>query len=148
MKKMIPFILFIFVLFFAQSVSAQVINVPSKSQKHFGEKYPDAKNVEWSNNVAYYIAKFTVNDEKYRARYHINGNWDFTEKESELTKFPADVQSSLTKSRFSDWKVESAATVENKKKEHLYRIEVSKGIEKKYIFFDEHGKEIKSNMTI
>ena len=148
MKRVGQILVFVLGAFSLTTASAQVINVPSKAEKHFNEKYSEAKNVDWSNNVTYYTVKFTINDEKYRARYHINGNWDFTEKESELTKFPAEVQNSFSKSRFADWKVNGAAMVENKEKQHLYRIGIEKGIEKKYIFFDEKGKEVKSTMTI
>ena len=132
----------------SDSLFAQVVNVPNKSEKHLTEKYPEAKNVNWSNNVKNYTAKFIVNDEKYKAYYNIDGSWDFTEVEMDYSKFPAPVATSFKNSRFADWKMESSAFVENNKDEKLYRVEVKKGLEKKYVFFDKDGKEIKTNATL
>jgi hypothetical protein len=53
----------------------------------------------------------------------------------------------LSKSRFSDWEKESVAYIVNSKKQNLYRIELKKGIEKKFVFFDKKGKEIKTSVT-
>jgi hypothetical protein len=148
MKRVIIFAaIFAFVLS-SQCLLAQVVNVPNKSEKLLAEKYPEAKNVNWSNNVKNYTAKFTINDEKYKAYYNIDGSWDFTEMEMDYSKFPEEVVTSFKNSRFSDWKMLSTAYVENNKDEKMYRVEIKKGLEKKYIFFDSNGKEMKTNATL
>jgi hypothetical protein len=144
--KFIPTVLAC-ILFCGQLI-AQVINVPNKSEKHFSEKYPKAANVNWKNNVTDYSASFDQDNLKHKAHYHMDGVWDYTETFLTEDKFPADVKSALTKSRYSEWKILSADLVENNKGEKMYRYELKKGIEKKYIFFDKDGKEIKSKSTI
>ena len=148
MKKILS-IFFVLALWGASgNLNAQVINVPNKSEKHFAAKYPEAKNVDWTNSVTSYSARFTLNDEKYRANYHIDGTWDFTEKELDYGKLPAEVQDSFKKSRMSDWKVLGAALVDNSKNEKLYRVEVEKGVSKKYVFYDGTGKEVRTTLTL
>ncbi len=145
MKYLIFFIAAIF--FVATSADAQVINVPKKSQNHFGKKYPNAKEVNWANNVTDYQVKFKDENGTQRAYYHMDGTWNFTELYIDRSKVPADVNTSLSKSRFSDWAVGSCALVENNKGQKLYRLEMKKGIEKKFVFYDKNGKEIKTAAT-
>lgn len=126
----------------------QVINVPNKSEKHFAEKYPDAKNVNWKNNVTDYSATFDLKDKRHKAHYHMDGVWDYTESFITEGEFPGAVTSSFKKSRFADWKLESTAMVENNKGEITYRYELKKGIERKYLFLDETGKEVKTTSSL
>jgi hypothetical protein len=134
-------------LFAASSADAQVINVPKKSQTHFGKKYPKATEVNWINNVTDYQVKFKDEKGTQRAYYHMDGTWNFTELYIDKAKVPEDVMASLSKSRFSDWANESCAVVENNKGQKLYRLEMKKGVEKKFVFYDKDGKEIKTAAT-
>jgi len=146
-KGLLILSLFIF-LADIKSTQAQVINVPKKSKNHFFKKYPDAKNADWNNNVANYAVKFLLSDTTSRAYYKLNGNWNFTESYLEENKIPTAVKESFSKSRFVDWKTESFAWVENKKGKTAYRIEIRKGVEKRTIFFDKDGKEVKSSWKL
>jgi hypothetical protein len=127
--------------------SAQVFNVPNKSKDHFAKHYPAAKEVDWINDVAAYHVKFKQDNVQFKAWYHADGSWDFTENHLAVSEIPASVAESLSKSRFSDWEKESVAYIVNSKKQNLYRIELKKGIEKKFVFFDKKGKEIKTSVT-
>jgi uncharacterized membrane protein YkoI len=144
MKYLITIILGMFLI---TSLEAQVINVPKKSQSHFGKKYPSAKEVTWINNVTDYQVKFKDDNGTQRAYYHMDGTWNFTELYIDNSKIPAEVSSSLSKSRFSDWTIESSAFIENNKGKTMYRLEVKKGLEKKFVFYDKNGKEIKTSAT-
>jgi uncharacterized membrane protein YkoI len=144
MKYLITIILGMFLI---TSLEAQVINVPKKSQSHFGKKYPSAKEVTWINNVTDYQVKFKDENGTQRAYYHMDGTWNFTELYIDNSKIPAEVNSSLSKSRFSDWTIESSAFIENNKGKTMYRLEVKKGLEKKFVFYDKNGKEIKTSAT-
>lgn len=135
-------------MFLGMSLSAQVINVPEKSQKDFTQRYPEAKEIVWKNNVSAYAARFKQEDHNFTARYNIDGTWDYTEKAIDSTEFPEAVKTSVKNSRYSDWKALSTAYVENKNNEKLYRIELKKGISRKYVFYDETGKEVKSSTTL
>ena len=146
-KTLLILSLFIF-LAGIKSSQAQVINVPKKSKEHFFKKYPDAKNADWNNNVANYAVKFILSDTTARAYYRLNGNWNFTEYYLEESKIPGTVMESFKKSRFADWKTESYAWVENRKGKKAYRLDLRKGIEKRDIFFDNAGKEVKSSWKL
>jgi hypothetical protein len=127
---------------------SQVVNIPDKSKEHFAKKYPKVKNPNWDNSITYYMASFTMKKESYRAVYHMDGTWDFTEKKIDKSKLPNAVSASFEKSRFAGWETRSFAFVENNEGQKLYRIEVKKGIEKKYVFYDKDGKEIKTTASI
>jgi Putative beta-lactamase-inhibitor-like, PepSY-like len=143
-KVLVMFSLFIY-LFGVTSAEAQVVDIPNKSKEHFFKKYPDAKNADWNNNAVSYAVKFNLGSDTYRAYYHMDGTWDYTEKYMEMADLPQSVKDSYAKSRIADWKLESVAWVENNKGKKRYRIEASKGIEKKTIYYDKNGKEVKSS---
>jgi len=146
-KSLLILSLFIF-LAEVKSSQAQVINVPNKSKNHFFKKYPDAKNADWNNNVANYEVKFQISDTTARAYYNINGNWNFTEYYMEESQIPETVKDSFKKSRFADLTKEAFAYVENRKGKKAYRIDLRTGVEKRAIFFDKNGKEVKSSWRL
>lgn len=148
MKKIL-LIISLFICFTGyMSAEAQVIDVPNKSKEHFFKKYPDAKNADWNNNVVNYSVKFLLNGATSRAYYNLDGTWDYTETYLEESQLPETVKDSFSKSRYAEWKKENFAFVENNKGKTAYRIEIKKGIDKKTIFFDKDGKEVKSSRTL
>ena len=148
MKSITLLFFFASVFFISNTAHAQVVNIPDISKTSFSEKYPNATDVDWSNDVTAYKAKFTLDDKNYTAHYSIDGSWSYTENDLDLSEFPQEVQTSLKKSRFSDWKVLSSGYLENSKGQKLYRIQVKNGLEKQYVFYDSDGKEVKSNLTL
>lgn len=138
----------VFFLFAAHMVKAQVVNIPDKAKNHFSKKYPAAAGVEWTNNVVNYTAKFEDDGVKRTAHYSLEGEWNYTDEDKPFATLPAGVKTAVEKSRFADWKIESSAYVENSKNEKLYRVEFKNGITKRYVFFDETGKEIRSTLTL
>ena len=128
--------------------SAQVITVAQHAKTDFGERYKNAKDPKWTNNVTYYICKFKDNGVASTAYYHLDGYWNYTERMIDSTKVPAVVKDSFGKSKYRDWKAKPAVLIEDQKNGTLYRYEVKKGIEKKYVFFDREGKLFKVNATI
>jgi hypothetical protein len=148
MKKLLALLTVIFSLFWMMPADAQVVDVPKKAKDHFFKKYPDAKNADWNNNVVSYAVKFENNKQTSRAYYHMDGNWHYTETYLEEAQLPVAVKESFSKSRFADWKKEAFAKVESNKGKISYRIEVQKGIEKKSVFYNSKGKEVKSSVSI
>ena len=148
MKKVIGFLLVSCLVLMAHSTKAQVVNIPGAAKEHFLKTYPGATDVDWSNNVTNYTVKFKKGDKTCRGHYRVDGTWDFTETMMAPNQIPADIKASLAKSRFADWSIESAAKINNDNKEELYRVEVKKGMEKKNVFYDMAGKEVKTNMKI
>lgn len=125
-------------------VDAQVVNIPETSKKDFESRYPDASDVEWTNNLVKYTVKFSIGEDEYKSHYYVNGSWHYTEKFLDREELPKGVIESYEKSRIADWEYLSSAWVENKFNEKGFRIEAKRGIEKKYVYFDEHGKELRS----
>ncbi len=148
MKSLSLIVLFLTAFFWDSVVQAQVVDVPKRAKDHFFKKYPDAKNADWNNNVVSYAVKFQLNNHTARAYYHMDGRWDYTDTYVEESELPAAVKESFSKSRFSDWKIEGLALVENNKGKKKYRIEVQKGIEKKSVFYNSKGKEVKSSISL
>jgi len=148
MKALSLIILFFAAFFWSSAIQAQVVEVPNRAKDHFFKKYPDAKNADWNNNVVSYAVKFQHNNHTYLAYYHIDGRWYYTDTYIEESELPAAVKESFSKSRFSDWKKEAFALVENNKGKKKYRIEIEKGIEKKSVFYNSKGKEVKSSISL
>jgi hypothetical protein len=124
---------------------AQVVNIPDKTKNGFAAKYPKATDVKWSNNVSNYTAKFKQNDKPYVAHYNVDGSWDNTETAIDKGDLSKDVTEAFAKCRYADWTVLSTDFVENSKGQSLYRYNLKNGIEKKYLYFDKSGKEVKSS---
>jgi len=124
---------------------AQVVNIPDKAKAHFSEKYPKATDVDWSNNVSNYTAKFKQDGKNYEAHYNVDGNWDNTENQIQKNDLPEAVSASFSKSRYTDWKLNSIDFVEEPKHPALYRFNLKNGIKKTYLYMDPTGKEVKSN---
>jgi len=141
-------IVFVIASLFTLNVGAQVINIPDKAKMHFAKKYPSAMDVEWTNNLANYTVKFQLDSLKQAAHYSVDGEWTYTEYPLDFETLPEEIKKSVTKSRFSDWKIESGAFVENSKNEKLYRIEFKSGVNKRYVFYQENGKEVRSTVTL
>ena len=136
------------VLLSTQFLNAQVVNIPDKAKNHFAKKYAGATEVEWTNNVVNYTARFELDSIKQAAHYSVDGEWTYTDYPIEYETVPEEVKKSVTKSRFSDWKIESSGFVENSKNEKLYRVEFKNGVNKRYVFFNENGKEVRSTATL
>jgi hypothetical protein len=130
---------------FVMISQAQVVNIPAAAKEHFLKTYTAATEAKWSNNVTNYTVKFKDKGAVCRAHYRLDGTWDFTETLMDKDKMPEAIKSSLSKSRFSDWKVESLAEVRNDNKQHLYRVEVKSGVQKQFVFYDVNGKEVKTS---
>ena len=148
MKKLLTSLAVAASLFFTVSLNAQVVNIPGKSKEHLTKKYPGATNADWQNNVANYTCRFQWNGGEYRSYYNMDGTWNYTEQYLNESDLPKAVQDAVAKSRIASWEPKSAAFVENSKGLKTYRVERKKGIEKKYIFFDASGKEVKSTVKI
>jgi hypothetical protein len=133
------------IMLLATNISkAQVVNIPDKAKTHFAQKYPNATEVDWSNKVSNYTAKFRMDNKPYEAHYSIDGDWDNTEHPIQKSDLPEVVSTSFSKNRFADWKLNSIDFVDDSKNASLYRFNLKKGIEKKYLYLDSTGKEVKA----
>jgi hypothetical protein len=139
-------VLSVFAMFLFSGIFAQVVNIPDKAKDDFARKHANARDVEWDNKVTYYIVHYTEDGVAATAHYRLDGTWDFTE--NKIKDVPAEVKESFSKSKYRDWEVNETAFVENDNSQKMYRYEVTKGVDKKYVFFDKAGNLIKENPTL
>jgi hypothetical protein len=119
---------------------AQVVNTPDKSKTHFYQKYPGAQDVDWDNNITNYTATFKVNNNTYKAHYHIDVTWDYTVMYMTEADLPQAMKDTVDRSCVADWKPKSVTHVEKNRGEHCYRVEREKGLEERFILFDKDGE--------
>jgi hypothetical protein len=127
---------------------AQVVVIPDKAKKSFSEKYPAATGIDWTNNVSNYTAKFKEHGKSYEAHFNVDGIWNNTETQVTNAEIPGEVKESFNKSRFKDWEITATDYVVDSKNNHYYRYNLKKGIEKKFLYFDKNGKEVKVDTGI
>ena len=133
-----------------QVAVAQIRKIPSEVTNAFSAKYPDAKNVEWKDNLSNFSARFTSKDStRCEASFNSKGEWQSTGEDLDSTALPAEVKDGFSKSRFSDRKLTEIVKIEKKDAETQYRLLVKKNdVEKKYLYFNKEGKLLKEAMTL
>ena len=72
---------------------------PAKSvRSEFAEMYPDARDVEWEREGAYWVVSFEIDRVDHEAWYDESGNWVRTVRDVTLASVPAYVLSALENS--------------------------------------------------
>ncbi len=147
MKRLLFVLLTVIVI---QPAISQIRKIPSEVTNAFTTKYPDAKDVQWKDNLTNFSARFTSKDStKCEASFNGKGEWQSTEEELDETKLPAEIKEGFAKSRYADRKVTEVLKIEKKESEVQYRMLVKKSsLEKKYLYFDKAGKLVKESMTL
>ncbi len=129
--------------------SAQVTSIPEAAKENFAKQYPEAKNVEWDNDVVNVNVRFDINDEHMNAEYSNKGIWKSTVKDYTYDQLPAAVQEGFKKSKYADRKVTETKVVYYPGNVEQYRIKTEKNdLQKKYLFFNEDGRLIRDAITI
>jgi hypothetical protein len=147
MKKLTFFICGL--LFIASAAHAQFRQIPGVVTDSFKVKYPDAKAVSWKDNVSSFQATFTLNNEKYQARYNSKGEWQQAEKKIKQEDLPAAVKDGLSKSKYADWKVGTVTQRYLPGDKVEYTIFVSKSdITRRNLTFNSTGQLLKDAITI
>jgi hypothetical protein len=149
MKKIFIATLLLGAVSFAQTVNAQIRKIPAEVTNAFSEKYDDAKNVEWRDNLTSFVASFEKDGEKYEAKFNKKGAWQSTEKELEISDLPRKVSDGFEKSKYSEWEVKSVYEIELPGDVTQYRVRVAKSdIQQKNLLFNSKGKLLKDNLTL
>lgn len=134
---------------FVFSSTAQIRKIPAEVTNAFSEKYPDAKDVEWKDNLSFFIVAFEKDGENLEARFNKKGEWQSTEKLIEADDLPEKVEDGFEKSKYSDWEVKSVYKIELPKDELQYRLRVAKSdIQQRNLLFNEKGKLLKDKITL
>ena len=144
-------LLFVLMASLAMQISiAQLRKVPSEVTNAFAVKYPEAKDVEWKDNMRSFSARFISTDSrKCEATFNKKGEWQSTEKDLDSSQLPASVKDGFAKSRYSDRKLTEVVQIEKKDAKVQYRLLVKKNdVEKKYLYFNKEGKLVKEAVTL
>ena len=137
-------------LIFVDSSFAQIRKTPAAVSTAFEKQYPDAKKVQYEDNLINVQVHFVLDSAKMVAKYNGDGDWKETEKEFTYDSLPAGVKSGFEKSKYSvEWKVKETSIIYLPSGEIQYRVKVQKNdLQKKYLFFDKSGRLLRDSVTI
>ena len=128
---------------------AQVTSVPEQAKENFFKQYPDAKNIQWQNDVVNVNVRFEVDDDKMNAEYNNKGIWKSTLKDWTFDKLTADVKEGFQKSKYADREVTDVKVLYLPGYVIQYRLKAEKNdVEKKYLFFNTEGRLVRSSVTL
>lgn len=131
------------------AVQAQVTSIPEQAKENFFKQYPDAKNVQWENDVVNVNARFEQDSNKMNAEYNNKGIWKRTLKEWTFDKLAEDVKQGFSKSQYAGKQVLDVKVLYLPGYVIQYRIRVEKNnVESKYLFFNTQGRLIRTTMAL
>ncbi len=137
------------ILLTGHSVNAQLRNLPSQVTDSLKARYPAAVSVSWNDKISYFQAGFTIDSEKYQARFKSKGEWISTEKTISQDALPASVKDGLLKSKYADWKVKAVYILYLPGGVKQYHIPVVKSdLQKRNLLFSPEGQLLKDNITL
>lgn len=149
MKRLLSIFFLSGMLMTGLSVHAQFRSIPGIVTDSFKVKYPTATEVKWSDKVTNFQAVFTLDNEKYTAKYSSKGEWQSSVKNITEDKLPAVVKDGLSKSKYADWKVGTVAIKYLPAGKVQYGIAVSKGdFNKKNLTFSSEGQLLSDSRTL
>ena len=132
-------------------VQAQLRTLPSAVTDTFKAKYPNAKQVSWSDKIGYWQASFYDGSDELTAKFKTNGEWQSSTKKIPQTGLPADVADGFEKSLYNDndWRVATVQVLYLPGGITEYAIQVEKSsIQKKNLLFNSKGRLIKENAAL
>ena len=149
MKKMLFSLLATAAFLGSTTVSAQIRKIPAAVTEAFAAKYPDAKNVSWSDKITAFQGDFDLDTHHYQASFGAGGEWKRTEKNITAAELPANVSDGLAKSKYKDWTFKDWKDIRYDNGKHEYRLYGKKNdLQKKYLFFNEDGQLVRDAITI
>lgn len=136
-------------LIFISSVSAQIRKIPAAATSAFTTKFPDAKNVSWTDKITAFEADFDMDTHHYQSSFNSKGEWKKTEKTITEDEVPIMVKDGLAKSKYTEWKITSWKEVTYKDGKLEYRLFAKKtDIQKKYLYFNDKGQLLRDTITL
>jgi hypothetical protein len=111
-------------------------NVPQAVLTAFSAKYPQAQLKGWKTKDNTCIAKFVMNNKKYKASYSNDGNWLNTVRNIRHTSsLPDQARLYLKKSSYASWHIDNmqklATPIQN-----MYQVEVDNASGNKILYED------------
>jgi len=151
MKKLLYLTFISVFLFSVLGASAQFRSIPGVVTDSFKVKYPSATGVNWSSKISSFQATFTLDKEKYTAKYNSKGEWQSSTKEIAKDALPTAVKDGLAKSKFasSEWEVRTVTVRYLPGNITQYNLLVAKNdIQKRNLLFSSEGQLLKDGNTL
>ncbi len=149
MKSFVYALLLVVMISGAAPGFAQIRKIPAEATEALKSKYPQAKNVSWSDKLTSFIADFEIGNDHYRARFSSKGEWQKTDKTLDKESLPASLKDGFSKSKYADWEIKSAHLISLPGDSTQYVIVAFKsGLQKKNLLFSDKGQLLKDNYTL
>jgi len=130
-------------------VHSQVTSIPEQAKENFFKQYPDAKNVQWENDVVNVNVRFEQDSNKMNAEYNNKGIWKRNLKDWTYDKLTEDVKDGFKKSKYAGKQVLDVKVLYFPGYVIQYRIKVEKNnVENKFLFFNTEGRLIRTTVAI
>ena len=149
MKAIRLFTLVAALAFSSPVINAQVTSIPDQAKENFFKQYPDAKNVQWENDVVNVNARFEQDDNKMNAEYNNKGIWKRTLKDWSYEQLTEDIKQGFTKSKYGNKMVKDVKVLYLPGYVIQYRLKVEKNnMESKFLFFNTEGRLIRTTVAL
>jgi hypothetical protein len=125
---------------------AQQVSVPKSAKDAFSKLYPKATEVKWDKENQGYEASFKLNGKDMSVIFDKEGKVMETETAIEISQLPKGVEKYVM-DNYEGFKITGAAKIVKANGEELFEAEVTKGKEKKDLFFDKNGKPEKKDVN-
>ncbi|MBT8255881.1 MAG: PepSY-like domain-containing protein [Bacteroidia bacterium] len=124
------------------SCSSGKIQVPEVVTQAFGQKYPQATEVEWEQDENMYEVEFELQKIEYTATYNARGKWVGTEHQITLEDLPTAART-LLQSKYSEYRVVEVEAVEDPDG-NKFEVEINGNAEVLDLLFSEEGRLLKT----
>jgi Putative beta-lactamase-inhibitor-like, PepSY-like len=149
MTKRILLLILVFATVFSNISYSQIREIPKEVREAFANKYPNAENVDFKDQLVVVYVHFTKDSIRYIATYNNKGDWKETEEASDYGKLPEPVKDGFQKSKYAEWNVDDAAIISQPGADELYRIKIEKNdLQKKYLYFNSRGRLMRDSLTL
>ena len=147
MKKLIQRLLIsgLFLMFITMGAQAQFRSIPGVVTDSFKIKYPNAQNVNWSDEISNFKASFKLDTAKYTAKYSSKGEWQQSETTISWDALPAAVKDGFSKSKYAtEWSKSTVTTRYLPGNQIQYLVGIYKNsFQKKTLVFSPDGRLLK-----
>jgi Protein of unknown function (DUF2874). len=120
----------------SKSENNSPVNINQEVKEALSEKYPEAKDVKWTNKGNYIIAEFNspiitkVATYKHSAWFDNTGKWHMTETDITFDQLPEAVKTSFKSSEYATWRIDDVDKIERNSVEIVYVIEIEQVVNK------------------
>lgn len=149
MKRIRFCVIFLTLFVISSQVHSQVTSIPEQAKENFFKQYPDAKNVQWENDVVNVNVKFDQDTNKMNAEYNNYGIWKRTLKDWTFDKLIPDVKEGFAKCKYADKQVLDVKVLYLPGYVIQYRLKVEKNdVERKFLFFNTEGRLLRTTVAL